>query len=92
MDSLSRRDCAGSRSGSVMIELLGGIDPTAGGSGLRRLRVGILLDEPVNRRLDYVVEFEHELAEAGHVVFHPPRAMSELGLDVARVAAMVEKF
>lgn len=67
------------------------INPTAGGSGLRRLRVGILLDEPVNRRLDYVVEFEHELAEAGHVVFHPPRAMSELGLDVARIAAMVEK-
>ncbi len=67
------------------------IEVAASLTGVRRLRVGILLDETDNLRLDYVVEFAHELAEAGHLVFHPPRAMSELGLDVARIAAMVEK-
>lgn len=56
----------------------------------RRMRVGLLLDEAASRRLDYLVELEHELARAGHLVFHPPRSMSELGQDPARIAAMME--
>lgn len=60
-------------------------------SGRRQLRLGVLLDEDSNRRLDYVVAFEHELAQAGHAVIHPRRTMSGLGQDTKRVAAMVEK-
>lgn len=64
----------------------------ADGNTAKRLRLGILLDERVNRRLDYVVAFEHELAQAGHAVLNPPRTMSELGQEVKRIAAMVKKI
>ncbi len=67
------------------------IDPAACGGGARKLSVGLLLDEPANRKLDYMLEVAHELAQAGHGVVVPPRAMGELGHDVGRIAAMVEK-
>ncbi len=54
------------------------------------LRVAILLREPVDRRLDYIVEIQHLLGEAGHsVVF--PETLVELGMNVDRVARSVER-
>ena len=57
----------------------------------RRLRLGILPSEKSDRRLDYVVEVEHDLEEAGHLISWAPRSMTGLGMDVRRIAAMVEK-
>lgn len=54
------------------------------------IRVGMLYFEPVDRRLDYMVELEHELGEAGHVVVLSPRTLNEVGMEVGRVARMVE--
>lgn len=64
----------------------------AGFKSAKRLRVGVLLDEESNRRLDYVVAFEHELAEAGHAVIHTPRAMSEMGMNVRRISQVVTRI
>jgi len=60
--------------------------------GVKRLRLCVLLDEDANRRLDYVVAFEHELAQAGHAVFSAPRTMSDLNMEVERIATMVKKI
>jgi DNA-binding LacI/PurR family transcriptional regulator/biotin operon repressor len=65
--------------------------PTGRGS-TRRLRLGVLLDEDANRRLDYVVAFEHELEQAGHAVCHPPHTLSDLGMGAKRIAAMVGRI
>lgn len=54
------------------------------------LRVAILLSEPVDRRLDYMVEVQHELLKAGHTAFYADKCLSELGMDPRRVARMVE--
>jgi DNA-binding transcriptional regulator YhcF (GntR family) len=53
------------------------------------LRVAVLPGEEADRRLDYIVELQHELVEAGHVAFYPERALLELGMNVRRVASMV---
>lgn len=58
---------------------------------VRVLRVAILPSVAADRRLDYVVELQHELAEAGHVAFFPEKSLFELGMDVERVARMVER-
>ena len=67
------------------IELPAEVKPT------HALRVAILLSEPVDRKLDYVVELQHELQKAGHAVFYPARSLSELGMEAERVARMVEQ-
>lgn len=58
---------------------------------VRSLRVGILLYEPSDRRVDYMVEIRHELSEAGHIPFFAKKSLSEMGFDLGRVAALVEK-
>jgi DNA-binding LacI/PurR family transcriptional regulator len=55
------------------------------------LRVAILPSEEADRRLDYLVELQHELTAAGHCVFYLPDSMVALGMDVKRIARMVEK-
>jgi len=55
------------------------------------LRVAILVGEAAERRLDYMVELQHELAEAGHRAFYTSKAMLDLGMDVKRIARMVAK-
>jgi DNA-binding LacI/PurR family transcriptional regulator/biotin operon repressor len=55
------------------------------------LRVAILLNEPVDRRLDYMVEIQHEFLKAGHTAFYPDKCLSDLGMDPRRVARMVEQ-
>lgn len=56
-----------------------------------QLRVAILPGEAAEQRLDYIVELQHELAGAGHVAVNAPKTMVELGMDVRRIARMVEK-
>jgi hypothetical protein len=53
------------------------------------LRVGILLYEDLDRRLDYMVDLRHRLAEAGHVAFFASRTLLELGMDVKRIQRLV---
>lgn len=54
------------------------------------LRIGILLSEATDRQLDYVVDLQHELARIGHQVIQAPAAMSDCGMEVRRIARMVE--
>lgn len=58
----------------------------------RPLRVAILLSESADQRSDYLVELRHALAEAGHGAVYPPKAMEELGMDVRRIARVVERM
>jgi len=53
------------------------------------LRLEVLVSEPADLRLDYLVELQHELTVAGHDVSIAPRSMSELGMDVKRISRMV---
>jgi LacI family transcriptional regulator len=55
----------------------------------RSLRVGILLYEPADCRLDYIVDIRHELSEAGHVPVFAKKAISEIGNDIGRLAKLV---
>jgi biotin operon repressor len=55
------------------------------------LRLAILPGVVEDRRLDYIVELRHELVEAGHVAFFPEKSLLELGMDVNRIARMVER-
>lgn len=67
------------------------IELPGGEKAAHRLRVAILLSEPVDRRLDYVVEVERELLKAGHDAFYADKCLSELGMDPGRVARMVAR-
>lgn len=57
----------------------------------KSLRVGILLGEPADRSVNYMVDLQHALAGAGHRSFHPPHTMVELGMDVGRLGRMVKR-
>lgn len=54
------------------------------------LRLAILLCDAADRRLDYVIELQHELAAAGHHAFCLADSMDELGMDLKRIERMVE--
>jgi DNA-binding LacI/PurR family transcriptional regulator len=55
------------------------------------IRVVFLLYEPNDYREHYLVELRHQLSEAGHSVQLAPKALSELGMDAARVERMVRR-
>ena len=69
-----------------LIDLKDGGDDRVSGA-----RVALLVSEASDRRLDYLIELRHELAEAGHRVSYASVSMVELGMDVKRIARMVEK-
>ena len=60
-------------------------------TGTSPLRVAFLLNEALDRRLDYMIEIQHALAEAGHAVVYAPKVMVDLGMDLKRIAKMVEQ-
>lgn len=60
-------------------------------SSARSLRVAMLLSEPAESRLEYIVELHHELLAAGHITLYAPAAMTDLGMNVRRIARMVER-
>jgi len=53
------------------------------------LRLGILLYEKNDRNMDYIIELQHSLEEAGHIPFYPPKSLVELGMEVGRVERMI---
>lgn len=53
------------------------------------LRLGILLYESGDKRIDYIVESQHMLMEAGHAPFFAGRSLMDLGMNVKRVAQYV---
>jgi DNA-binding LacI/PurR family transcriptional regulator len=55
------------------------------------LRVAILLYEPADRQAHYIVDLRHQLAEAGHTTNFAAKTMCELGMDVDRIARLVDK-
>lgn len=54
------------------------------------MRIGILLYEPADRGLHYLIELQHRLEEAGHVVAFARKSLLGLGRAVNRVSAYVE--
>ena len=54
------------------------------------LTLGILLYEMSDKRIDYIVEIQHMLMEAGHVPVFASKSLVDLSLDVKRVSRLVE--
>lgn len=67
------------------------IVPPDGANRTRRIRVGILLFERLDRGAECIVELSHVLVEAGHAVFFAPKTLTGLGMNVGRIARMVEQ-
>lgn len=55
------------------------------------LRIAVLRFEPEDTELYFVVDFVHQLREAGHQVVYADQTQRGLKLDVKRVAKLVEK-
>lgn len=53
------------------------------------LRVGILLYELADRKIDYTVDIQHKLEAAGHIAVFLPKGLIDLGMKVNRVAKLV---
>lgn len=54
------------------------------------LKLGILLYELSDKRIDYIVEVQHMLMEAGHAPFFSSKSLVDLSFDVDRVARLVD--
>ena len=61
-----------------------------GGIKPRAFRIQILLYERADLQRDYMVDLRHRLVEAGHEVEFAKRTLSDLRMDVGRVARLVE--
>jgi hypothetical protein len=57
-----------------------------------KLRVAILLYQPSDRNLCYETELLYRLQESGHAAFFADKSLTELGLDVERVASYAKKI
>ena len=55
------------------------------------LRVAILLYEQSDQTLDYLIDCKNKLETAGHTVFYAPSHLTEIKMDVRRLARMVKK-
>jgi DNA-binding LacI/PurR family transcriptional regulator len=55
------------------------------------LQVAVLHYEPETRGENYMVDLLHLLADAGHTVFSAKKTLLELGMNVRRIAKMVEE-
>ena len=60
-------------------------------STTRSLRIGLLLHDVADSQNELIVEIRHQLRQAGHAPFVTKRVVSELSMDVGKVAAWVEK-
>ena len=58
----------------------------------RVTRVGILLFDPPNAKQAFVVDLKHQLIESGHKVRVLPQTLTDLRMDVTRVAQQVRKY
>ena len=57
----------------------------------RGLRVALLCYEQNDQTLDYLIDSKNKLEAAGHTVFYAPSNLTELKMDVRRIARMVGK-
>jgi DNA-binding LacI/PurR family transcriptional regulator len=55
------------------------------------LRVAILCYEQSDQSLDYLTDCKNKLEAAGHIVFYAPGHLTEIKMDVQRLARMVKK-
>ena len=55
------------------------------------LRVAILCYKQSDQSLDYIIDCKNKLETAGHTVFYAPSHLTELKMDVRRLARMVGK-
>ncbi len=55
------------------------------------LRVAILLYEQSDQSLDYLTDCKNKLEAAGHSVFYAPSSLTEIKMDVQRLARMVKQ-
>jgi DNA-binding LacI/PurR family transcriptional regulator len=55
------------------------------------LRVAMLLYEPSDKSLDYIIDSQNKLETAGHTVIYAPSSLTEIKMDVKQLARMVEK-
>ena len=53
------------------------------------MRIGILLYDPADRSIPYMVDVWHQLDKAGHRPVHLPKTLTELGMHVPRIARMI---
>lgn len=60
-------------------------------SGVRPMRVAVLLFKQADRNDALVIELRHQLDDAGHVTFLPHEGVQDLGMDVKRVERLVNK-
>mgnify|MGYP001818580150 CR=1 FL=1 len=65
------------------------IVPSPDGASNRALRVAILEYNPAAFAVDYMIELEHQLSEAGHTPIRAPKTLMELQMDVKRIARTV---
>ena len=63
----------------------------AGTKAASSLRVAMLTYETSDRFLAYIVELQHALTNAGHSAVFPGKALTDLGMDVARIARLVKQ-
>ncbi|MFU8848547.1 MAG: substrate-binding domain-containing protein [Opitutales bacterium] len=59
--------------------------------GQRTCKIEILLYEKSDRKLDYLVELSYQLRQAGHAPRFSKKTLTDLGMDVARVARYVNE-
>lgn len=57
---------------------------------VRPLRVAILLYEPEDRHLAYILELQHALVEAGHNAIFAAKFLTQINMDVGRVRRLVK--
>lgn len=57
----------------------------------RPTHIGILPFDPESTRMAFMVEMRHQLVDAGHTVSVMPRSLTELGMDISRIAPEVSK-
>ncbi len=55
------------------------------------LTIAIILYEPDDRKVDYLIELLHQLNEAGHTAFFTSKTLIELSMDTVKVANYVDK-
>jgi len=55
------------------------------------MRIAILLYEPDDRKIHYMVDLLNQLQYAGHNAFFVPKTLVELGMDVKKVERLVDR-
>lgn len=55
------------------------------------MRIAILVYEPVDRIANYLLDLQHQLRGVGHAAFFAQKTLTELGMDVKRVANLVSQ-